>query len=202
MAEQVLVFKKKLFPDLPKTGFTYDAHILSEILPVTEFIDRGKAEHDVSYTQIIPYSIMRYNQSVLRYKRSAWGGEARLHGLYSIGVGGHINKSDVLPLWSDVTSVIEWARDRELEEEFCVEHSGQPHLVGLLNDDSDVVGRFHLGVVYEYWLTNPQVTVKEKRVHLQYILAPLQDLLADIQKYESWSRILIKQYLCQMVHRT
>jgi predicted NUDIX family phosphoesterase len=199
MSEQVLVFKRELFPDLPTDGFIHKVDLLPRILSKAVFVDRDKAEVDPTYKQIIPYSILRYNEMVFRYKRSAWGNEARLHGLYSIGVGGHVNKSDFFPLLADATPIVEWTRDREIREEFYVKAPGQPRLAGLLNDESNEVGRVHFGVIYEYWLESPKVESKEKRVHIQSGFIRLPELVAHAEEYENWSRIIITQCLSQEI---
>jgi predicted NUDIX family phosphoesterase len=195
MSEQVLVFKRRLFPTLPNTGFTSCLEILPQILSKAEFLDRDEAESNFNYKQIIPYSILRYNGSIFRYKRSAWSSEARLHHQYSIGVGGHVNKSDDLPLFSDATSIVDWTRDRELNEEFYVEGPSEPRLIGLLNDESDEVGRVHFGIIYEYWLKGPNIEARERRVHIHHEFVPLTELLTGSNEYESWSRLIIEQYL-------
>jgi len=194
MPEEVLAFKRALFPDLPATGFIPAVSLLPDILAQAEFIQRNQAEADPAYKQIIPYCMLRYGEQVFRYKRSGWAGEKRLQGLFSIGVGGHINRSDELPLLAGVASILDWARDRELAEEFLVECSTPPHLIALLNDDSTEVGRVHFGVIYEYWLDNPRVESREKRVHIQTGLAPVSELVARMSEYEDWSRIIIEQY--------
>ena len=194
MPEEVLVFRRDLFPDLPADGLILNTNLLSPILDQAEFIDRDRAEQDPSYKQIIPYCILRYGEKVFRYKRSAWAGEKRLHGLHSIGVGGHINRSDVLPLLADVTSILDWARDRELTEEFRVEYSQPPRLIALLNDDTTEVARVHFGVIYEYQLDSPQVESREKRVHIQHAFVSLEELIAHETEYEGWSRIIVARY--------
>jgi predicted NUDIX family phosphoesterase len=211
MSEQVLVFKRDSFLDLPTYGFFYDPDLLPRILENVEFIDRPRAEADPTYKQIIPYSILRYRESVFRYKRSAWGSEARLHGLYSIGIGGHVNELDTqtrfsdngnsdLPLHRRMMPVVEWTRDRELHEEFTVEKPGDPRLIGFLNDESNDVGRMHFGVVYEYRLNNTNVAPREKRIHIQSDFSPLGELIACEEEYENWSRIIIAQYLSYEMH--
>ena len=197
MPEEVVVFRRDMFPDLPADGLILDTNLLSPILDRAEFIDRDRAEHDPSYKQIIPYCVLRYGEKVFRYKRSAWAGEKRLHGLYSIGVGGHINRSDVLPLLADVTSILDWARDRELAEEFRVEYSQPPRLIALLNDDTTEVGRVHFGIIYEYQLDSPQVESMEKRVHIQHTFVSMEELNAHEAEYEGWSRILVARYFKQ-----
>jgi predicted NUDIX family phosphoesterase len=195
MAEEVLVFRTDLFPALPSGGVIEAGDLLPRLLARAEFLPRQQAEADPTFKQLIPYSILRYGDDVFHYQRSAWGGERRLHGQRSIGVGGHINRSDVLPLWSDVTPIVEWARDRELAEEFDVACPGQPSLIGFLNDDSTEVGRVHLGVVYEYRLDQASVQPREKRVHIHYGFVSIAELSAHVAEYESWSQFIIAQYL-------
>lgn len=194
MSEEILAFRRNLFPGLPDNGLIFDTGYLPGMLDQAEFIDREQAERDPSYKQIIPYCILRYQDRVFRYKRSGWATEKRLQGLYSIGVGGHINRSDELPLLADITSILDWARDRELAEEFRVQYSQPPRLIALLNDDSTEVGRVHLGVIYEYRLDSTEVESREKRVHIQQAFVTLPELVARETEYEGWSRILVAQY--------
>jgi predicted NUDIX family phosphoesterase len=192
--EEVLVFKRDRFPGLPAAGLIADLGLLPAILAGAEFIDRDRAEVDPTYKQIIPYCILRYGEQIFRYKRSGWAGEKRLQGLFSIGVGGHVNRGDELPLLADFASVLDWARDRELAEEFRVEYSVAPRLIALLNDDSTEVARVHFGVIYEYWLNSPRVTSREKRVHIQHAFVPIAELIQRAAEYEGWSRIIVEQY--------
>ncbi len=194
MSEEVLAFEHARFPALPVGGLIFDLDLLPAVLAQAEFIERARAEQDPAYKQIIPYCILRYGDKVFRYKRSGWAGEKRLQGLYSIGVGGHINRSDVLPLLADVTSILDWARDRELTEEFGVTYSRPPRLVALLNDDSTEVGRVHFGAVYEYELDSPEVESREKRVHIHSAFVSIDELVGQAEEYEGWSRIVVNQY--------
>src|SRR5690606_19791390 len=56
---------------------------------------RGDAERDPDYKQPIPYCVLtrkgERGLEVFAYERLSGGGEARLHGKASIGVGGHMN---------------------------------------------------------------------------------------------------------------
>jgi predicted NUDIX family phosphoesterase len=195
MCEEVLVFRKDLFPNLPTDGFIHNIDFLPEILFRAEFMDRDKAELNPNYKQVISYCILRFENSVFRYKRSGWQKEARPPELFSIGVGGHINRSEIFPLWADLTPIVEWTRDRELGEEFSIESPGQPRLIGLLNYESEEVGSAHFGVIYEYWLKSPNVEPKQKRLHIQYGFVPTMDLIANEDEYENWSQIIITQFL-------
>jgi predicted NUDIX family phosphoesterase len=72
-------------------------------------------------------------------KRTSAGGDARLHDLYTIGVGGHLNPGDV--------SILGGLR-REWMEEVAADFIPEFQFVGLLNDDTVEVGLHHLGVVF------------------------------------------------------
>ncbi|SUM33491.1 NUDIX hydrolase [Staphylococcus gallinarum] len=53
---------------------------------------RGDMEEDPTYKQLISYCILENERDeILVYERLSGGGEARLHGQSSIGVGGHMN---------------------------------------------------------------------------------------------------------------
>jgi len=57
------------------------------------FLPREEVENKPEYKQLIPYIIIiDNNDNVLLYERS--GKEKRLHGLYSCGIGGHIDIED------------------------------------------------------------------------------------------------------------
>ena len=62
------------------------------------FVDRAAAETDATIKQIIPYLVLRDGDRIFLMKRTRAGGDARLHELYSVGVGGHLNPGDGTPL--------------------------------------------------------------------------------------------------------
>ncbi|MBF0203073.1 MAG: phosphoesterase [Desulfamplus sp.] len=61
------------------------------------WLDRPSAEKDKNFKQIIPYIIIQAESGNLTaiYRRK--GSESRLHDLWSIGIGGHINPLDNSP---------------------------------------------------------------------------------------------------------
>src|SRR5437016_3151552 len=73
------------------------------------------------------------------------GQETRLHGLYSVGIGGHISEEDH-GLFSKDRGYQEGMR-RELNEEVAI-HEGNEATVAVINDDSTEVGCVHFGVVH------------------------------------------------------
>jgi predicted NUDIX family phosphoesterase len=193
--EEVLVCRRDLLPELPLRGLVGDERRVQWLPSSLEFLSRKKAETDQKYKQIIPYSLLRYGKMLFRYRRSTSTSEERLHDLFSIGIGGHINRQDVSPLQTDLRVAIERAREREAKEEFEFSQQGQPILVGMLNDDTNDVGRVHLGIVYEYTLKSPNVQQKEKHSHVHCEFVAVSELIRQRREYETWSQIIIELYL-------
>src|SRR4029079_3380241 len=55
------------------------------------FIDRPTAEKSPQYKQIIPYVVIRHEDSFFLLERTSNQTESRLHHKLSLGIGGHIN---------------------------------------------------------------------------------------------------------------
>ena len=58
------------------------------------YLERPVAEVDPSHKQLIPYVVVRDGSRVFLMERTDAGGDRRLHGKASIGVGGHLNPVD------------------------------------------------------------------------------------------------------------
>src|SRR5205085_380794 len=109
------------------------------------YLNRSEAELDKRYKQLIPYVLLLCGERVLRYRRGRGGEETRLHGQYSVGVGGHISEEDH-GLFSQGMGYVEGMR-REVREEVAVEEIKEA-TVAVINDDSTEVGWVHFGVVH------------------------------------------------------
>src|SRR5699024_2354749 len=109
---------------------------------------RGDMAEDLSNKQMISNVGMKWEQGVsdLVCRRLGGGGEERLHGLLSIGVGGHMND---VPEVADIDSKLSVNAARELEEEvgLSAESVKDMEIMGLINDDDNEVGRVHIGLV-------------------------------------------------------
>lgn len=115
---------------------------------VASFQPRDKAETDESKKQIISYCLIMCGDSVLTYERGKKGNEARLHAQLSVGIGGHVDESDDP---EEYFFAYQNSVKRELREEIGLEidHNAIKNtVIGLVNDDSNPVGRVHLGVVH------------------------------------------------------
>lgn len=131
------------------------AEILAGLCARPRLARRGDVEEDETLLQPIPYIvIVRRSASgpeVFAYTRLTGGGEQRLHGRVSIGVGGHMN---LLFDTSSLRTVVGDEAARELQEElFFRDGNGREvtppssRLLGLINDDTGAVQRVHIGLL-------------------------------------------------------
>jgi predicted NUDIX family phosphoesterase len=176
-------------------GFRGDAErYLEQVLVpgVAEFRPRREVEEDRSFKQIIPYVIFRCGDAVFCYTRGKSQGEARLHRLRSVGVGGHVDEED-----ADGRATVEAyeiALRRELDEEVTIGCEGTLSCVGLINDDETPVGQVHLGVVHVYALERPAVAPREDGL-AEAGFCSVGELMRSVDEFESWSRICIESVL-------
>ena len=150
---------------------------------------RGDMEEDSSYKQLIGYVLLKdaNTNEVLVYKRLVGGGEARLHGKASVGIGGHMNEVE----GKTIFEMLKINAARELNEEVGVseeEALNNLHFIGLINDDKTEVGQVHVGVVYECKVDKTKVEVKEDdTLVIKWMTA---DEAKAEENYETWSEFL------------
>jgi predicted NUDIX family phosphoesterase len=176
-------------------GFQPEAERYLRALLVPElmqYLPRSEVEDDPSLKQIIPYVVLRCGDAVFCYKRGTSQGEARLHSLRSLGVGGHVAESDADGLRG--YSAYDRAVKRELDEEVAIESPGRMRLIGLINDDSTPVGSVHLGVVHLLELERPSVRPREDGIAEPEFVS-LSDLDQIAGEFETWSQICIGAFL-------
>ena len=96
--ERVLCFERKLLEEIGLfQGLSLEVEkYLPAVITTSRlvYLNRSDAEQDKRYKQLIPYVLVIRNDKILRYRRGRGGQETRLHGLYSVGVGGHISEDD------------------------------------------------------------------------------------------------------------
>ncbi len=166
------------------------------------FVERAYAERTPSLKQVIPYSIVECNGRVLLVRRTARGGETRLHGKLSIGIGGHINPEDLEIAPRPGRTALDAGSEREISEELSIPGTYETRRVGLLNDDSNAVGAVHVGVVQVIHVRGT-VEIHETE-QLEGHLVPCEELsalLAQGANFETWSRLLLP-HLNQLLNLT
>src|ERR1039458_8868739 len=177
--ERVLCFERKL---LDEVGLFQGLSLeVGKYLPVVTsashllYLNRSDAEQDKRYKQLIPYVLLISNDKILRYRRGKGGQETRLHGLYSVGVGGHISEDDH-GLFSSDRGYQEGMR-RELMEEVAIGEAKEA-TVAVINDDSTEVGQVHFGVVHVVRVPNENIAGgKSGIVSPEFI--PMADAVKD-----------------------
>jgi predicted NUDIX family phosphoesterase len=140
---------------------------------------RAEMERDPSFKQIIPYLVLRDGDRYFLMQRTTAGGDARLHGLYSIGVGGHLNPGD---------GGVLGGLAREWHEELVADFLPEFRLVALLNDDTTPVGAVHLGAVYVADVAGRPVAIRETD-KLRGRFADPVEVAAVVERMETWSRL-------------
>jgi len=143
------------------------------------FQRRGDAEEDPSFKQVIPYLVLRDGERWFLMRRTRAGGDARLHDLWSIGVGGHLNPGD-----GDVVGGLR----REWHEEVVADFEPDFAPVGLLNDDTTPVGTVHIGFVFVADAAGRQVEIRETD-KLSGAFATTGEVDAVRDRLETWSRL-------------
>ena len=194
--EQVLVVERGIFE---KEGlfqglmFDVDTYLHKIFVPgVARFMPRSQAESDDTYKQIIPYVIITHAGKYLCYVRGKRAGETRLVGQMSIGIGGHINPGDdEVPLFDNgFRQVYTRAVAREVAEEVSIAAGHSDRIVALLNDDSNGVGRVHLGIVHFWVLDSCEVSKREQMITRMAFASP-QELQENRDAMETWSQLCL-----------
>ncbi len=193
MTQQVLVFETAILQRLGAfQGYSLevDAYLPTLLDPRNNcFIDRQVAEQDPRYKQLIPYVVLRFGDGVFSYVRGRHSSEGRLRQSRSIGLGGHIEPGDRSLFSSDRQLYLEAAR-REVHEEVALNAAYTEHLVALINDDSNDVGKVHFGIVHIWDLTDDAVSKREGLITQAGFLS-IDRLKGRTHELETWSQIAL-----------
>jgi predicted NUDIX family phosphoesterase len=153
---------------------------------------RSWLETDETYRQLVSYVVFRHDRSVLVYRRTKKGGETRLHGCLSVGVGGHVNVTDVVCVGAaiDIGATLRRACAREVAEEIACGDVNRFETVGVIMETITPVSRVHLGVVVECWLATPTVTLLDQGL-FDARFVPASELGNLSDQMETWSASLV-----------
>ena len=191
--ERVLCFERKLLEELGVfQGLSLEVEKYLSVVNFPErlvYLNRNDAEQDRRFKQLIPYVLILCNDKILRYRRGRGGQETRLHGLYSVGVGGHIAEDDH-GLFSSGIGYQDGMR-RELKEEVDVDVVNES-AVAVINDDSTEVGYVHFGVVHVVQVADEAVVGRRSGI-LAPEFVPIVEAIKNLSGYESWSRLCLEQ---------
>ncbi len=149
------------------------------------YVDRDYAEYAPEYKQIIPYAVLISKSGYFLTKRLKKQTEKRLHGMYSIGLGGHINPQEEL-----LDDVIIAGMRRELAEEVGMHDFQVQGCAGIINDHAADVSNYHIGLVYPLMVDENIRVLETSKMTGEWASAQEVDSLFD--EMESWSKIAWK----------
>jgi predicted NUDIX family phosphoesterase len=183
--ERILVVKRlELFKESAWTGIksvNFDEY-LKLIQDKQEFMPRNLAEENFDYKQIIPYLVFQHQDTYFLMQRKSGSSEQRLANKYSLGIGGHLREEDM-----DGATLFDWAR-REFDEE--INYSGNLEItpLGILNDDSNDVGKVHVGFVFLLKGDSADISIKSELQSGQ--LLTTQQCQEKYEGMETWSQLV------------
>jgi predicted NUDIX family phosphoesterase len=117
----------------------------------------------------------------------------------SIGVGGHIERTKD----KSIEESYEYSMWRELEEEIGLNKSyvKSNKIIGIINDDSDSVGRVHLGIVHHIKVNSTDFinNIENKLSNAGWEFTGY--LNKGISGWENWSFFVINDLLKQLKNK-
>jgi predicted NUDIX family phosphoesterase len=194
MSEKVLAVPRPAIESMLHQGF-FEANgddLMGRLGELAVFLDRSAAEEDPTHKQIIPYILVVHKGHYLLYRRTKKQGESRLHDKFSLGFGGHIN--DIDGDKETDTNLILAAMIRELNEELFLPSVSQLRVAGFINDDTNPVGKVHLGVAFIVEASNERFGVNEPEM-IEARWCDAQAIEEIFPKLESWSQLLWSQHI-------
>ncbi|NWH03899.1 phosphoesterase [Desulfobacter latus] len=130
------------------------------------FVRRGIAEEDRQKKQIIPYILLQTADGSMTAAYNRQGSEKRLHELWSIGIGGHINPEDTAMETDSFKNILETGMQRELDEELIQRVTGDPiEFIGIISEDITPVGSVHMGAVFLIRTQTPEGYLPGDELH-------------------------------------
>ena len=163
----------------------------------------NKSDSSVELGKLFP-QILGYVQLVneqgefLSYARK--GKEKGLHGLRSIGVGGHVSheelvtaiyRSDDPTQLPKLTELIQLGLRRELLEEVGIDIGTYMEANQLLVSDSNITSQVHVGLPMQLNVVESGITLEESEF-LDARWISIEELKATVDIYEPWSQLIIQ----------
>lgn len=196
MTEEVLIIPGHIVEsifDRPK--FHDESSDVDEVLNAIKcfgrYVEREIAEGDETLKQVIAYSVIRFNNSLLCLKRTKNSDRVVLRERYTFLFGGHVDHSER----NSANPLVDCLR-RELEEELGIVPVIAHRPLGIVFDPTTSVGRLHLGIVFESRLNTDEIRVggdldsaeftNTGRMHTHRLLGP-PDFADRLKSLDPWS---------------
>ena len=151
------------------------------------------------FPQILGYvQLVNEQGEILSYARK--GKEKGLHGLRSIGVGGHVSheelvtaiyRSDDPTQLPKLTELIQLGLRRELLEEVGIDIGTYMEANQLLVSDSNITSQVHVGLPMQLNVVESALILEESEF-LDARWISVEELKATVDIYEPWSQLIIQ----------
>ncbi|MFN2435863.1 MAG: phosphoesterase [Desulfotignum sp.] len=153
------------------------------------FVDRASAEKDAQWQQVIPYIVLQARDQAQTAVYLRQGSETRLHDLWSLGIGGHINPQDRSGSHASFQDILISGMFRELDEELTQRPAADaPVFCGIINEMVTDVGQVHLGAVFHIQTALPDDYVPGPELtRFQW----MNTLALSALNMELWSRLAL-----------
>lgn len=188
--EEVLVVKTDtIFPNGIWEGFrNLDEKLFLHLVDKnSEYLKRGFAETDETYQQMIAQIILKVGRKVFVHKVAQTGSESRLHNLWPILLGGHINNTD---------KKISDALNREFKEE--IDYKGKitsKKFWGVIKLHDNPVNRVHMGLVWIYEGDSEEYEPTDDGGLVNGHFAGISELKKMKNQMTYWSKVVLPELL-------
>ena len=199
-AEQVLCVWREVVSRLrPWTGWADYAPDLWDTVQRGAMLEKRtpELEANTDLLQLVVYGVVSFDDQhgenrTLVYRRGKAGSEDRLHRKLSLGIGGHVNRDDMIH-----PAIMRWAIFREIKEELGVvpitiyEH-------GILFDASKTgVDAVHLGLVFDVRVDESEMYRLESEAACEPVGWLTEDEIREMyfrdrDQFETWSQWVIR----------
>lgn len=149
------------------------------------FVYRKEAEIDFNNKQLIPYAIVKNKSGeILTYQRR--GSEKRLSGIWSVGIGGHVNDQDA---GTTLYDILLSGLKREFNEEIGIQLADENiQMLGMINEELSEVGHCHTGIVFVVEIDSTAIKLDEEIGNPQWVSVSN----IELDRFELWSNLALK----------
>lgn len=213
--ELILAVNKQAFTDsVPAEGYTHNPSnydiTLHNLRYFTVIAPRCYLEEEPYFVQYLPYIVISKmvdgQKKYFTYQRTKLVGEERLAGNISIGIGGHVELTDIVLDQQEnnvrIEDTISRCISREVAEEISFQmdahnESKEAYFQGFIMDNTDEVGKVHLGMVFEIFLQDSNVEASCVEEELNTLgFNTLEEIVGYCEennvKAENWTKLYLK----------
>jgi predicted NUDIX family phosphoesterase len=150
-----------------------------------------------AYRQLLPYVVVKDGDKYFNYRRAASGGEARLHGNMSMGIGGHVDAEDIVLNDDgavDVIETIKCSMGREIYEEIAanLDTDGVLSVIGVIRAFDNDVDLHHFAVVCLFDITGSDTLLMFEETLGEPSFNTLEETMNNPVEKETWTRLVLE----------